>query len=787
MEITNAPVKPSERKAKSKSSYKMKLSEAATGHLIRVLIDQYSDPIAAVIREYSSNARDAHIAAGKVNVPIEIALPTENSPSLKIRDRGVGLDESGLETYVELGESTKRNSNEQTGAYGLGCKSGLTVADHFNVISVRDGIKRFCVVGGDADGELALDVFKEIDTDEENGVEVRIPFDTSRYTEIREKAMKFFSFWEKGSVLVDGVEPKNWLEDSDDANRYSTEYGEVAITNTYGSDVFVSMGNVAYPVELNKVSSVLNLGEYSGLRKMDFGFKSETSILLKADIGTLDLVPSRDSLNYTVETSETIKNLFIKLYEKVSSEINGDISTAKSFAEAERKIALSGNVLLTEKEAKMYGGRDSMVSNDVSYNTFRGHTYNVEVKGIPFDQKGFDTKSAELVAKVAGKKLDAYEMRAAKSALEREHFFVHRHGSADMNTSGVLAKVVSDDVQHLSKGIKVSHSPRAYSPDTDWFKRTVVLFDPKDYPLRELSFASWRRKLTDWMMEEDVDYVHLFAGAVDKSNPWVFDNDNVRIVDAADLDAKVKEIRKRIRAENKAAGVVRKPKEKSEPMYEFSGGNDYHYQDSALSNLDEKITTLYYAEGTSERPRGNVLKMITQIDDAMAVTIKGNRSMDIFFKTAEELGFKTVPVGDFARLQALKAKRNQNVKKFIEASKRRSELNTSYLFNELVEQYSKETKYGEVDILGINISDLYDASYGELNRASNAMSSEERALVHMLDATTTNEIQEATTSLNLPDRQKLKEEYPMLEFAYSLYSDRLKTVVDYIKLVNDSK
>ena len=51
----------------------------------------YSNKELAPIREYSTNARDAHVQAGIPTRPIEITLPSRLSPELHIRDFGKGL------------------------------------------------------------------------------------------------------------------------------------------------------------------------------------------------------------------------------------------------------------------------------------------------------------------------------------------------------------------------------------------------------------------------------------------------------------------------------------------------------------------------------------------------------------------------------------------------------------------------------------------------------------------------------------------------------------------------
>jgi sensor histidine kinase regulating citrate/malate metabolism len=93
----------------------MSFDENSVAHLMSVLTDLYSDPELAVIREYSTNALDSHIAAG-VDRPIEITLPNGLSPFFKIRDYGTGMDASDIETiYSKYGASTKRESDTQVG------------------------------------------------------------------------------------------------------------------------------------------------------------------------------------------------------------------------------------------------------------------------------------------------------------------------------------------------------------------------------------------------------------------------------------------------------------------------------------------------------------------------------------------------------------------------------------------------------------------------------------------------------------------------------------------------
>ena len=109
------------------TSYSFGIKQSGISHIFNVLRNQlYSDKVLAVIREYSTNAVDAHIEVGKKDTPIKVTLPNPLSLDFKVRDFGRGLTEREIgEIYAMYGESTKRGTNEQIGQLGLGCKSAF--------------------------------------------------------------------------------------------------------------------------------------------------------------------------------------------------------------------------------------------------------------------------------------------------------------------------------------------------------------------------------------------------------------------------------------------------------------------------------------------------------------------------------------------------------------------------------------------------------------------------------------------------------------------------------------
>ena len=78
----------------------------------------YNDPILANIREWSTNACDACLAADK-EVKFEVHLPTLQEPMFSVRDYGTGLaPEDIIGLFSNLGASTKRDSNKYNGTLG---------------------------------------------------------------------------------------------------------------------------------------------------------------------------------------------------------------------------------------------------------------------------------------------------------------------------------------------------------------------------------------------------------------------------------------------------------------------------------------------------------------------------------------------------------------------------------------------------------------------------------------------------------------------------------------------
>jgi hypothetical protein len=275
-------------------------------HIMGIMTDLYSDQQLAVIREYSTNALDAHVEAGVVD-PIEVTLPTPLSPFIKIRDYGFGLDRDDIaEIYSKYGASTKRESNDVVGMLGLGCKSALTYTDQFTVSSIKNGVKTEVAVSRDADGAGSMTVIDQYPTDERQGTEIIVP--AKRDNNFAYKADEFFKYWKKGTVLIDGEQPK-FVDERDDVRSFWIA-DDLLITDERNEDVVV-MGNVAYPFP------------------SDHYTYKRYSVTAFVPIGTVNFTPSREALMTNTKTNETIE----AIRERVEKEAPASVSKALNEAE----------------------------------------------------------------------------------------------------------------------------------------------------------------------------------------------------------------------------------------------------------------------------------------------------------------------------------------------------------------------------------------------------------------------------------------------------------------------
>lgn len=309
----------------------MKISEAGMAHIVGVLTKLYKDNELAVIRENFTNGVDAHVRAGVRDVPVQITLPTWDKPNYVVTDFGVGMTEDDLlDVYSQYGESSKLETNEEAGGFGIGAKSGLAIASQFTVVSVKDGMKSVGLITKGS-GLPEINVLSNQPTDEAPGTVVSIP--VKDIYAFNAKAHEFFRYVDPSTVLVDGETPKYALDEAEvvTSPKYP-DFKAYAKLNAYSwnsGSSYLIMGNVPYLIPEDDIKLALGKQHNSDVNKHIMRMTKYFMV----PIGSVDLTPNRESLMYTDKTNELIKDYMDKFADSIKLTAQAKADEATNFTE----------------------------------------------------------------------------------------------------------------------------------------------------------------------------------------------------------------------------------------------------------------------------------------------------------------------------------------------------------------------------------------------------------------------------------------------------------------------
>lgn len=317
------------------NAVQMTISAEGTAHIMSMLTDLYSSPELAVLREYSSNALDSHKEAGQT-APILVTLPTTWNPVFTVQDFGVGMSAQDIKTiYSAYGASTKQKDFNQVGAFGLGCKSALSLTQQFTLVSIKDGRKSVVLIARGDNGVGTVNVISEADTDEPNGVTVSVPIE--KVQTFNDKVKDFFLTWEPGSVLVDSEQPASIYSGeysmSKDKNVLLCTIKDRYAPNSVTAGFHIIMGGISYYVNLSDVIDFYDSNTpdvYSSIKSF---LAWSAAVFVTVPIGSVDLTPSREGLRYSDRTVEFLKSLYDYTIGEMASILSDSLKECTSRAD----------------------------------------------------------------------------------------------------------------------------------------------------------------------------------------------------------------------------------------------------------------------------------------------------------------------------------------------------------------------------------------------------------------------------------------------------------------------
>ena len=286
----------------------------------------YSDPVSAVIVEWSNNAIDSVVMSGKnlIENPVLVTLTEEY---FSVEDKGLGLSKEEFENVcMSFLSSTKSTNNNAIGFFGIGMKSYLSLNRNAIFTIRKDGVEaKYTAYQGTE--FMEYDLIYEKPTEQENGVKCEIKIkDKSEYWEFEGKCIKKLAYYDTVVLNINGQLIENTITRTD-LFQFSSQHDFTSM--------HLCLKDVLYDIDYNKLGiSQINL---------------PIAIRFNLNEGLIP-TPSRENLIYNEHTKELIlskikeiANFFVNKYNEENSQEFDTIREIWSTLEYDKKtITLAG-------------------------------------------------------------------------------------------------------------------------------------------------------------------------------------------------------------------------------------------------------------------------------------------------------------------------------------------------------------------------------------------------------------------------------------------------------------
>lgn len=309
--------------------------------------DLYTNKIRAVVRELITNMIDAHALNGNPEKFI-IQVPGRLDPRFVCRDFGPGMsdfdiqgDDNSPGLYNSYFSSSKAESNDFIGGFGLGSKSPFSYTDTFSITSYHKGEIRGYVAYMDGDGPQIKPTFvKEMGPDDKTGIEIVVPVEEKDFRNFAYEVSYIMRPF-KDLAIINGLDREiDYFPDFDDyygvnPERYWPDRG----------GLYAIYGGIVYPID-----GVIRDRNWLSIR-------NEVNYI-KFPMGSLDIAPSREAISLDDRTRKNIIERVKELSEKAFNEDVKRFKESTSPRHTYRELMKMG-----------YSARDYMISNSVKFTT----------------------------------------------------------------------------------------------------------------------------------------------------------------------------------------------------------------------------------------------------------------------------------------------------------------------------------------------------------------------------------------------------------------------------------
>ena len=315
--------------------------------MFSILTDKlYQNKEGAVIRELSANARDAHVAAGKANLPFDITLPSWVSNIFTIRDYGTGIDpDEFYDIYTNLGHSTKDHEDLSIGAYGLGSKTPFAITDQYTIRNFWNG-NVYVYTAFKDEGMPTVSLIGSELTDECNGLEITVDITKNGSVgSFRRECAKQLAYFDV-KPNVSGYDDFEWDDIPELHMGYDIKSGH------YYSDITIVMGGIPY------TSSTSNFPDdvRESLKRLE--------LTLVAKLGEVDIPPSRESLEFTPKSIKFVTDKLNEIKDDYIHDFAYRVEQAANEVELVHvlKNRITDWIGIKDFETNLYSYKDDMLT-----------------------------------------------------------------------------------------------------------------------------------------------------------------------------------------------------------------------------------------------------------------------------------------------------------------------------------------------------------------------------------------------------------------------------------------
>lgn len=309
--VTPNPTRVMEQSMSFDNEKTLGISDEVIGHITTVLSGFYANSEYAVARETISNGVDACAELG-VDPRIDIALSGSLADShfVEFRDYGVGMSPDVFANYfAEYGKSTKRDTNDQTGFFGLGAKSFYAISSHDVMVTTENnGVKTLGIFGKD-DQNKGTVKFKSLGKTDSTGTAVRVPLRNRHSRDEMLKAIRKAAYaLPPNTVFVNGEAMMSYEDNKLFTFPDGLGYVVSQTDRTFDSPVQALLGGIVYP-----------LNNFDGLIHSNY-FRNNATIILTFDLqdGLMPL-SQRDSLESTPHNTRILEKRIEQIQEVLPS------------------------------------------------------------------------------------------------------------------------------------------------------------------------------------------------------------------------------------------------------------------------------------------------------------------------------------------------------------------------------------------------------------------------------------------------------------------------------------